>query len=152
MGNATQTWVGAESGGRGVIAERPERHSLETRPQLQRELCVICLQPVMWVIVRQRLVLVDLAEWEPRAACQSCLHTRRAHPGRPVSCGRCHNTGYVGQHRPKGRMVALDVAWSDSDRLHVRIIGPSVDRRKGEALHQFHVCRTVQTAIERKAA
>lgn len=135
-----------------MIAESPNRRSLDSYPQLQRELCAICLQPVMWVIVRARLVLVDMYEWEPRAQCQSCLHTRRAHPGRPVSCGRCGNSGYVGSQRPKGRMLAIDVAWSDSDRLHVRIIGPKVDRRRGEALHPFHVCDPADSATRQEAA
>lgn len=105
---------------------------------ITRTLCAICQQPVIWIIVKDTLVLADLFEWEPRAACQSCLHTRRAHPGRPVSCGRCHNTGYVGSNRPKGRMVAIDMAWGDD--WHVRIVGPRTDRRKGEALHPLHVC------------
>lgn len=132
-----------------ALAARP----VEDPEHLHRELCVICLEPVMWVVVRRRLHLVDLYEWEPRAACQLCLHTRRAHPGRPVSCGRCHNTGYVGTDRPAGRMLAIDVAWSDEDRdnePHVRIIGPSTDRRKGEALHPFHACQTA--VIQRRQA
>jgi hypothetical protein len=111
--------------------------------QLARELCVICLAPVMWVIVRGRLHLVDVYEWLPRGACQSCMHTRRAHPGRPVSCGRCGNTGMTGRERPQGRLVAIDVAWSDDDEPHVRVIGPSTDRRRGEALHQIHDCAGV---------
>lgn len=135
-----------------MTAQRPDRPRLEDQPQVTRDLCVICLQPVLWVIVRRQLALVDLYEWEPRAACQSCLHTRRAHPGRPVSCGRCHNTGYVGSNRPKGRMVAIDVAWSDTDRMHIRIVGPRVDRRKGEALHSFHVCAQVRAQAERREA
>lgn len=119
-------------------------------PHLARELCVICQQPVMWVIVRGQLHLVDLYEWEPRAACQSCLHTRRAHPGSHVSCGRCHNTGYVGTDRPNTRMLAIDVAWADDDQPHVRVIGPRTDRRKGEALHPFHACQAY--ILEQQAA
>lgn len=117
---------------------------------LTRQLCTICQAPVLWVPIRGTLILVDLYEWEPRSQCESCRHTRRAHPGRPVSCGRCHNTGYVGADRPKGRMVAMDMAWSDE--LHIRIIGPRTDRRRGEALYKFHQCLQPAAAQHQAAA
>jgi hypothetical protein len=84
------------------------------------------------------MLVAEVVEWEPRAACQSCAFTRAAHPDRPVSCARCGNSGYVGRKRPPGPMVAIDLAWADE--YHVRLIGEKTDRREGEALHEIHVC------------
>lgn len=126
----------------------PNRH-------LRRDLCAICHQPVMWILVNGTPHLADLYEWQPRMACPSCLQTRRAHPGaRTVHCSKCANTGYVGTDRPPRRMLAIDVAWSDDDdqHLHARIIGPTTDRRKGEALHPFHVCNVPAAQPHRRAA
>jgi hypothetical protein len=103
-----------------------------------RILCPHCLIPVLKVTIGIETITADLYEWEARAQCQSCLHTRRAHPTSHVSCGRCHDTGYVGTKRPTGRMLAIDVAWDDD--LHLRLVGPRTDRRRGEALHSIHVC------------
>lgn len=114
------------------------RHLQAVHLEPVRALCPACLRPVLQATVRGQTVIADFYEWEIRAACQSCLHTRRAHPGRPVSCGRCHNTGYVGSSRPPGKMLAIDVAWADEP--HLRVIGPRTDRRRGEALHPLHIC------------
>jgi hypothetical protein len=84
-------------------------------------------------------IVADIQEWEPRAQCGSCLHTRHAHPHlREVSCARCADTGYIGSRRPPGWMLAIDMAWGDD--IHLRVVGPRTDRREGEALHAMHIC------------
>jgi hypothetical protein len=45
----------------------------------------------------------------------------------------------VGEPRPYGQMLAVDVAWGD--HIHLRLIGPNTDRRRGEALYPLHVCQ-----------
>jgi len=55
-------------------------------------------------------------------------------------CSHCDGSGYVGEHRPDGELLAVDCAWSDDG--HVRVIGPSTSRRKGEALYREHACLT----------
>lgn len=117
-----------------------------------RRICGQCSKPVLIVPILTvsrrnakgaRWLTVEIDEWEPRAACQSCARTRAAHPERAViSCARCGNTGYVGRARPSRAMIAIDMGWSDDEGgvVHVRIIGPGTDRRKGEALHEPHHC------------
>ena len=123
-----------------IIDLRPRtRHLYAVHPEPRRQLCPHCLRPVIHAIVHGDLVIADVYEWEIRASCQSCLHTRRAHPGVHVSCSRCGDTGMVGTGRPAGQMLAIDVAWADE--LHLRVIGPRTDRRRGEALHPLHVCQ-----------
>lgn len=107
-------------------------------PDPIRALCPHCLIPVIRATVAGKTIIADLWEWLPRMACPFCLHTRRAHPGSYVHCSRCGDEGYVGVDRPKCWMLAIDVAWSDEP--HMRVIGPRTDRRRGEALHQLHVC------------
>lgn len=125
----------------GAMTARAPDPADELEPH--RRLCGQCNQPVLIVVHAGDVLAVEVSEWEPRAACQSCAFTRAAHPDRPVSCARCGNTGYVGLGRPAVQMVAIDVGWSDEledGLLHIRVIGPSTDRRRGEALHQFHAC------------
>src|SRR5205823_1563165 len=91
-----------------------------------RQLCPYCDTPTLHAIVNDRHIIADIHEWEPRAACGSCLHTRRAHPQLGlVNCARCADTGYVGMKRPAGWMLAIDMAWGDV--IHVRVIGSRTD-------------------------
>ncbi|MDQ6807518.1 MAG: hypothetical protein M3065_21790 [Actinomycetota bacterium] len=105
-----------------------------------RALCPHCLRVVIRATtVGGRLVLAELSEWEPRALCPSCLYTRNAHPGRPVSCPRCRDAGVVGTPRPPGALLAVD-AFSN-EVIGARILDPDTERRRGESLHALHVCR-----------
>lgn len=121
-----------------------------TEPRIT--LCPDCHAAIITVVVNGETITADRYAWEPRHECESCQQTRRAHPHLPtVSCSKCANTGYIGTDRPTGRMLAIDVGWSDEDdhgHLHTRIIGPTTDRRRGEALHPLHQC----PAAERIAA
>lgn len=118
----------------GVILHQPD-HAPE------RRLCPCCLRVVIHAEVKGDLVIADLNEWLPRGECLSCAHTRHAHPGRHVDCRRCNGTGMVGSPRPVGQMLAVDMAWGDD--LHIRLVGPNTDRRRGEALYPLHVCSEV---------
>lgn len=85
----------------------------------------------------ERVVMADPYEWEPRARCYVCQ--KQATRGmKRARCDRCDGTGYVGEHRPPGKMLAWDVAWSDEG--HVRIVGERTERRRGEAFYRLHVC------------
>lgn len=118
-----------------------------------RNLCPYCDQPVLLATINADTlgrgnarghthdlqIIADVREWEPRAQCGSCLHTRRAHPSlNIVSCARCADTGYIGTKRPAGWMLAVDMAWGDE--IHVRVISGRTDRRAGEALYPMHIC------------
>lgn len=122
-------------------------------PDPLRHLCDYCDQPVLIATINadtlgrgnqrghhhELRIIADIHEWEPRAQCGSCLHTRRAHPHLPeISCARCADTGYTGTRRPPGWMLAVDMAWGDD--IHLRVIGPRTDRREGEALYPMHIC------------
>lgn len=122
----------------GATTEDRIRTWIERLTEPKMGLCADCDAPIIQVNVKGTLVTADADEWEPRAACQSCLHTRRAHPGQPISCSRCFNTGYVGVVRPPGPMLAIDMAWAETP--HARVIGERTDRRKGEAAHPIHQC------------
>jgi hypothetical protein len=114
----------------------------------------------------ERFFVADVAEWEPRAACPLCGVQRRlacaicgtslagrrslattcstkcrrelSRRRRGRDCKRCDGSGYIGEKRPPGEMLAWDVAWSDEG--HLRIVGPRTPRRKGEALFKPHLC------------
>lgn len=101
--------------------------------------CKLCQCTVIAVKIRGQLVLAEPWEWEPRAACPFCGHVAgRGHTR--GQCPRCDSSGYIGEDRPKTRVVAIDMAWADEGGA--RIIGPNTPRRRGEALHQRHVCDT----------
>lgn len=112
-----------------------------------RTICAFCDSPVLVAVVPAverygrgaLLVTAEPFEWEPRAECQSCAWTRNR-TGRLVDCPRCDGSGYIGERRPAGPMLAVDVAWSDEGR--VRLLAASTRRRKGEALHPLHSCLT----------
>lgn len=107
-------------------------------PEPTRHLCFHCLRPVIHATVNGETVVADIWEWLPSGECLSCAHTRHAHKGTHVRCNRCNGTGRVGESRPPGRMLAIDVAWGDT--LHLRLIGENTDRRRGESLHRLHIC------------
>lgn len=115
---------------------------------------------MLLAVVAKRTVLAEPYEWEPRARCYACATIegrKRACPtcrGQDASCARCEGTGrvankrvrcdrcngegFVGRKRPPGRMLAIDLGWSDTG--HVRLLGPQTPRLKGEALYVLHVC------------
>lgn len=108
----------------------------------QRTLCEDCGEPVLIALVtpqrgRQRLIVAEPYEWEPRAACYVCVRVAK-HRHKRTNCDRCGGTRYVGTPRPPGRLLAIDVAWSDEG--HVRLLGPRTERRKGEACYRLHSC------------
>lgn len=88
----------------------------------------------------ERIVFASPFEWQPRTVCYVCANNAKRWPNSPKrqNCSRCGGTGYVGEQRPTSAMLAIDIAWSDDG--HVRVIEPGTERRKGEALHQLHVC------------
>jgi RecJ-like exonuclease len=108
----------------------------------------------------EQIVLAEPFEWEPRARCYQCKNIEsrsRVCPkcrGFDLGCARCEGTGtvsdkrancnrcggegYIGKRRPTGVMLAIDIAWSDDG--HVRLVEPTVSRRKGEALYELHDC------------
>lgn len=102
-----------------------------------RTTCGVCKEPVIAAVIAGKLVLADPFEWEPRAACPYCGHVEgRGH--RRGQCPRCDSSSYIGEDRPRTRMVAIDIAWSDEGG--VRIIGPKTSRRRGEGLYRLHIC------------
>jgi hypothetical protein len=111
-------------------------HQPDTEPD--RTLCPHCLRPVIHALIGDRLIIADLHEWLPRGECLSCAHTRHSYPGQHIECRRCNGTAMVGEPRPYGQMLAVDVAWGD--HIHLRLIGPNTDRRRGEALYPLHSC------------
>lgn len=131
-----------------------------------RRLCAACDRPVIVAFILPRahrgrsgvlLVTAEPFEWEPLAPCQSCAWTRsrmgctvdtpdeegaltvERHYAR-VDCPRCGGSGYVGERRPPGQLLAVDVAWADDGRN--RLLGAATKRRAGEALHPLHRCLT----------
>lgn len=101
--------------------------------------CKLCQCAVIAAVIGGELVLADPFEWEPRAACPYCGHVAgRGH--KRGQCPRCDSSGYVGEERPRTRVLAIDVAWSDEGG--VRLIGPRTSRRRGEGLYQLHHCGT----------
>lgn len=107
-------------------------------PEPTRHLCACCLRPVIHATINGETVIADIYEWLPRGECLSCAHTRHSHPSAKVQCNRCNSTGMVGESRPPGRLLAIDVGWADD--LHLRLLGPQTDRRRGEALYRLHIC------------
>lgn len=116
----------------------------------RRALCSSCLRSVLLAVVGRRLVVVEFREWEPLAACPSCLYTRHSHPGRPVSCSRCRDSGLVGSVRPRGWLLAIDTELDVG--VGLRLIGPEEDRRQGEALFTLHACAGDARSTVRKPA
>lgn len=145
--------------------------STERASEPSRTLCPDCDELVLIAIVnavdkrgrvtgRQRIVVAEPYEWEPRARCYACknIETRSkvcpSCQGRALDCPRCEGAGevsdkcanckrcggerYVGRERPQGVMLAVDMAWGDEG--HVRLIKPRTPRRKGEALYELHAC------------
>lgn len=99
--------------------------------------CPDCNEFVLIVHVRGHRYLAEPHEYEPRAACPICGHVAgRGHTR--GHCWRCDQSGYIGEQRPRERMIAIDVAWSDTGGI--RIIGPNTPRRRGEGLMRFHRC------------
>jgi hypothetical protein len=109
----------------------------------RRRLCR-CGEPVLVIEVGGEPITASVFEWEPRSRCDRCAFTRAAHPHSHVSCPRCNDTGYVGTRRPTGKMLAIDMGWSDES--HVRVITERMSRRRGEALHELHVCSLARAA------
>lgn len=116
------------------MAVTVQRESVEPT----RGLCQHCRSPVLVAIIDGLTILAEPYEWEPRARCYVCSMVRTRGQGFRANCHRCGGTGYVGSRRPLGRMLAIDVAWSDD--VHLRVVGPSAKRRRGEALMPLHVC------------
>jgi hypothetical protein len=116
-----------------ALATRAETSATEPH----RGLCTECFRPVLVALVKRTVVVAEVHEWEPRAACFVCA-TIRARGQHRERCDRCGGSGYVGAARPPGRMLAIDVAWSDES--HVRLIGPRTTRKRGEALYEIHSC------------
>lgn len=102
-----------------------------------RGVCPDCLGPVLIALLGEHVVVAEPHEWEPRARCYVCS-TIAARGQRRSNCDRCGGSGYVGERRPAGRMLAVDVAWSDEG--HVRLVGPRTTRKRGEALYALHAC------------
>jgi hypothetical protein len=107
------------------------------RPEPFEATCPHCSEAVIAAYVEGELVVAERFEWEPRAACYLCS-TIEARGQKRGQCTRCGSTSYVGEQRPKGRMLAVDVAWSDEGG--VRVIGPRTSRRRGEGLYRLHRC------------
>lgn len=103
----------------------------------RRERCAGCTDPVLVAVIEGRRVIADIYEWEPRARCFMCARTE-TRGQRRVNCDRCGGSGYTGEKRPPGEMLAIDIAWSDEG--HVRIVGPATSRKRGEALYRLHSC------------
>jgi hypothetical protein len=141
-----------------------------------RVLCPGCGAVVLAVEVSGEPILASAFEWEPKARCYLCSKVESRVRDCPrcrgagcvacdftgtaghqrAECKHCGGAGFVGRQRPRARMLAVDVAWSDEG--HVRIVGPKTARKKGEALYELHRCLSFETALsltlvpERKAA
>lgn len=113
----------------------PVEETITNEPR--RDVCAECFEPVLIAVVADLIVVADVHEWEPRARCYVCSGIA-ARGQRRMNCDRCGGSRYVGSKRPPGRMLAIDVAWSDDG--HVRTIAARTPRRKGEALYPLHVC------------
>lgn len=132
-----------------IVAERAEAEQLDLEhegvvlhqpdEEPTRHLCFHCLRPVIRATVHGEQVTADVHEWLPRGECLSCAETRHANPGVHVDCKRCGGTAMVGEPRPPGRLLAIDVAWGDD--VHLRVVGENTDRRRGEALYELHICK-----------
>lgn len=121
-----------------------EDYTHEPTIQPYRNLCATCGEPVLTVeLPRGRVVQAEPYEWEPRAACYVC-QTIAARGQQRRNCQRCDGSGYVGENRPPGKMLAVDIAWSDEG--HVRMLAPSSPRRRGEGLYVIHACAVVCAA------
>lgn len=119
-----------------ATAERLPR-ATQYAPPDPRRVIHDCGQVVLEVRLAGSLFVVEIHEWEPRAACYECATILKRGQRRPV-CPRCGGTAYVGSKRPSEPMVGLDVAWGDE--LHARLVGPRTKRMRGEALHKLHAC------------
>jgi Protein of unknown function (DUF3102) len=129
----------------GTTTETRIRRWIERLAEPKIAHCPDCNQTVLHAIVKGETVLADQYAWQPITRCTKCIQTRNAHPGVHVSCPHCQSTGWTGtKDRPTGRMLAMDIAWSDTP--NVRIIGERTDRREGEALHPLHQCAAQEQA------
>jgi hypothetical protein len=117
-----------------TAVEGPELDGGTVEPT--RTLCD-CGSVILVVELGREVVIAEAFEWEPRARCYVCA-TIAARGQTRRNCDRCGGSGYVGERRPPGRALAIDVAWSDEG--HVPLGAPRPPRRRGEALYALHAC------------
>lgn len=153
-----------------VRADTSETTTTADRPV--RSACPDCAEPVLIAVIRGEVFVADIYEWQPLGACFVCsppglcahcgveldqdappgtrycgdIHRKAAHRARKRGevCARCGGLGVIGQRRPDGPMLAIDVAWSDEG--HVRVIARRTSRRRGEGLYPLHECAAVASA------
>jgi hypothetical protein len=118
----------------------------ELTDEPRRSRCRDCGQRVLAVEYGLTILFAEVQEWVPLMRCPICQSVRDRGYTRNF-CHRCNGTGWIGQRRPETRMLAIEVAWPVRVETYtVRYIGPRTKLRKGEAVHELHLCQPALAA------